>query len=86
MTEIFRYLQHFRPHWRGVIAAVCLLSVAAVIPGGAVLLLQQTLDEVLVDGDTTRLGLLCLSLVGLYLLRGGWPCSGRTSPSGWRGR
>jgi len=71
MTEIFRYLQHFRPHWRGVIAAVCLLSVAAVIPGGAVLLLQQTLDEVLVDGDTTRLGLLCLSLVGLYLLRGG---------------
>jgi ATP-binding cassette, subfamily B, bacterial len=71
VDELTRYLQHFRPHWRGVVAAVVLLSIAAVIPGGAVLLLQQTLDDVLVAGDTGRLGLLCLSLVGLYLLRGG---------------
>jgi len=71
VDELTRYLAHFRPHWRGVLLSVLLLSVAAVIPGGAVLLLQQTLDDVLVAGDTGRLGGLCLALVGLYLLRGG---------------
>ena len=70
MKELSRYLGHFRPHWRSMIAAVGLLSVAAMIPGGAVLLLQQTLDDVLVAGDTTRLGLLALGLVLLYVVRG----------------
>ncbi len=71
MRELSRYLAHFRPHWRGLIAAVILLSIAAVIPGGAVLLLQRTLDDVLVAGDTARLGALSVALVALYLVRGG---------------
>ena len=70
MAELRRYLGHFAPYWFAFVVATILLSLNSLVPGAAVLLLEQTLDDVLVGGDASRLAGLCVGFAALYLLAG----------------
>ena len=70
MSELRRYLGHFRGHAPALVAATVLLAVAAAVPGIAVWMLQRALDQVLIGGDSAALGLLAMGFAGLYLVSG----------------
>jgi len=70
VTELRRYLSHFRSSWPALAISAALMGVAAVIPGAAVLLLRETLDEVLLAGRVDRLAVVAASFAGLYLVAG----------------
>lgn len=71
MSELRRYLGHFRPHAGVVLLGAGLLSVAALVPAATVVLLQQTVDAVLVGGRPELLAPICLGFALLALLRAG---------------
>ncbi|MBW2255940.1 MAG: ABC transporter ATP-binding protein, partial [Deltaproteobacteria bacterium] len=69
MSELRRYLRHFTPWWPALLVAAALMSIAAAVPGAAVVLLERTLDL----GLTRRPDLLPWLAAGfavLYLLSG----------------
>lgn len=70
MRELRRYFGYFRPHLPAVVAAAALMGVAALVPGAAVLLLRDTLDQVLLVGDAGSLGLVAAGFAVLYLVDG----------------
>ena len=70
MTELRRYLSHFTPSWPAFVAAALLMAVSAAVPGAAVLLLQQSLDQVLLAGQQEWLLPLAGAFAGLYLVNG----------------
>ncbi|MBT3221472.1 MAG: ABC transporter ATP-binding protein [Proteobacteria bacterium] len=68
--ELRRYLGHFAPFWFAFVIAAVLLSVNSFVPGAAVLLLERTLDDVLVGGKAGHLAGLCIGFAALYILSG----------------
>jgi len=69
MSELRRYLAHFTPWWPALLVAAALMSVAAAVPGAAVVLLERTLDL----GLTRRPDLipwLAAGFASLYLVSG----------------
>ncbi len=70
MAELRRYLGHFSDDKLAFVVAAVLMSLAAAIPGAAVLLLERALDTVLAEGSRDELLMLALVFAGLYVLDG----------------
>lgn len=70
MTELRRYLSHFLPYAPRFLVAAALMAISAAVPAAAVLLLQQTLNDVLVAGDGDRLVALSVAFAALYVVAG----------------
>ena len=68
--ELSRYLGHFSPFWLAFVVAAVLLWINSLVPGAVVLLLERTLDDVLVGGNERSLAGLCVGFAALYLLSG----------------
>jgi ABC-type multidrug transport system fused ATPase/permease subunit len=69
MSELRRYLRHFAPSWPALVVAAVLMSVAAAVPGAAVVLLERTLDLGLTDRPDL-LPWLAAGFALLYLVSG----------------
>ena len=65
-----RLLGYYRPYVGRLILATVMMAVAAVVPTGVVLLVEQVLDRVLVEHDAAGLALLPFAIVGLYAVSG----------------
>jgi subfamily B ATP-binding cassette protein MsbA len=65
-----RLLRYFRPHRARIALSLLLLALHSAVPGLLVLLIEGTLDDVLIEKDALRLKLLPFLLVGLYAANG----------------
>lgn len=68
MTEIRRYLAHFRGHTGALVVAGALMALSAALPGATVLLLRRALDDI-AAGKGEHLGLEAAGFAGFYVLQ-----------------